>query len=185
MWYLSNSYPRNWPLLKSSIGTTSCHHTTHNGSGKQKRKERVTHLWGSSMSFSRRHSTGPSCWGDDRVPEEAPQPAKAFFYWNGSYNVKEEESEHVRKPNTSITTTWSFSYYFPVNRSVHFTFWKKTDTMKQHVATLITGIKKWTMEVSRRLSCWKPKVQWSLQSCQSNVSISLVRIDQTTSLNVI
>lgn len=40
------------------------------------------------MSFSRRHSTGPNCWGDDRVQEANHPPVTAFSYWNGFCNVK-------------------------------------------------------------------------------------------------
>lgn len=40
------------------------------------------------MSFSRRHSTGPNCWGDDQVQEANHPPVTAFSYWNGFCNVK-------------------------------------------------------------------------------------------------
>lgn len=40
------------------------------------------------MSFCRRHSTGPNCWGDDRVQEANHPPGAAFAYWNGFCNAK-------------------------------------------------------------------------------------------------
>lgn len=40
------------------------------------------------MSFSRRHSTGPNCWGDDQVQEADHPPVTAFSYWNGFCNDK-------------------------------------------------------------------------------------------------
>lgn len=40
------------------------------------------------MSFSHRHSTGPNCWGDDRVQEADHPPVKTFSCWNGFCNVK-------------------------------------------------------------------------------------------------
>lgn len=40
------------------------------------------------MSFSRRHSTGPNCWGDDQVQEANHPPITASSYWNGFCNVK-------------------------------------------------------------------------------------------------
>lgn len=101
------------------------------------------------MSFSHRHSTEPGCWGDDRAREEDPQPAKAFFYWNGSCNIKEKESGCVRKqeklhPKHLNKHNLKLLLIFPHKQMcVSFTFRKKhTNKMKQHVATLIMIIKK-------------------------------------------
>lgn len=98
------------------------------------------------MSFSRRRSTEPSCWGDGRVPEEDPPPAKASFYWNGSCKVKEGKSGRVKKKEAKNDTQAVKSAQPEASPSASpqrdITLSKKTNKLRQLVATLITIIKK-------------------------------------------